>query len=534
MWARSPDPRAHGETAVIPDWTLRVLPDGSVEPYLPGELRFRDGPQVRPVSPFFEVWVRLGENGSDPSTWRDAPLTPALLAAQGTNLTALVVTVDARNAKAARRTGQPQLVFGTFPAVHIRGDYHAPVPLYGTSPPASSRPMIPLGRGIPLGSVQLLRSRMQPTERSWSEVVNVETVRLRFTPAKGLIFGPPAAAETTPLRPFPAVPVENAFLDPSAGWFGASDVGAYGNPDAGRVEPSDTYDGAEAPGESGRVGPSLGVIDDTCEARIQVTLTVPGSPELLARANVFVGPPDFAPDRRPFLSLADELNDRAGDATERSAALTGVALDQWVEDLFERVFETIYLFNVDWYRTRRAATVPSDKLRAMSIPGDKVSEPGRAMGGRDPLRSPEFTILDPTTNEPLPLSEHARTRHRALSDVLELRAFVQRHPGRVKELVRRAFEIEANEGAIQTTMRMPPFMRQSNAQPLTLASWQYDLLMRWVEETERAAAAKAPAAASGVAASSPVGQLSSLAQQRREDVLERLAREANKYGEGDI
>ena len=48
----------------------------------------------------------------------------------------------------------------------------------------------------------------------------------------------------------------------------------------------------------------------------------------------------------------------------------------------------------------------------------------------------------------------------------------------------------------RTSMRMPPFMRQSNAEPLTPANWQYDLLMRWVERRieRRALAARALAA----------------------------------------
>ena len=74
------------------------------------------------------------------------------------------------------------------------------------------------------------------------------------------------------------------------------------------VIPPDTFDGAET-GDEGR---SFGVVDDTCEARIEVRLAL-GGRSVAASANVFVGPPDFAPDRRPFLSVADELNDRQGD-----------------------------------------------------------------------------------------------------------------------------------------------------------------------------------------------------------------------------
>lgn len=528
-WIRSPNPRANGETAVAPTWTFRVLPDASVEPYLPVELRFRDGPQIRPVCPYFEIWVRLGEPGSDAASWRDTPLTPALLDGHAADLSALVVTIDARNAKAARRTGQASLAFGTFPSISIRGDHHRPVPILGTSPPGAAPPMIPSGRGIPLGFVQLMRSRQQPPDPPWGDI-DVAAVRLRFTPGKGLFYGPPDAAATTPLRPHPAVLAENAFLDPAAGWQGA--------PASGRVEPFDTYDGAEASGPDGGPGASLGIVDDTCEVRIQVSLALPGyDGPLRANANIFVGPPDYGPDRRPFLSLADELNDRAGDGAERSAALTGTDLDQWVEDLFERVFETVSLLNVDWFRTRRAAPVPSDRLREKPLAHDTLPEPERAMGGRDPLRNPEFALLGPTRNEPLPLSEHARTRHRALSDVQELREFVRRRPGRMKELVRRAFEIDAEEGPGETSMRMPPFMRQSNAFPLTLASWQYDLLMRWVDGLENDVVAMAASdavlgggaerTASLVSGEDSRGRnrLSEAAGLRRKAVLERLARD---------
>ena len=51
-------------------------------------------------------------------------------------------------------------------------------------------------------------------------------------------------------------------------------------------------------------------------------------------------------------------------------------------------------------------------------------------------------------------------------------------------------------------MRMPPFMRQSNALPLTLAAWQYDLTMRWADAV--AAAPAQPGTAALVAPQAPV------------------------------
>jgi hypothetical protein len=140
------------------------------------------------------------------------------------------------------------------------------------------------------------------------------------------------------------------------------------------------------------------------------------------------------------------------------------------------------------------------------------------MGSRDALRNANLRIDAPSNDNPLPISAHARERHRWLSDIQQLKNFVVENPARLQELVRAAFEIEADETPDTTTMRMPPFMRQSNAWPLTLAAWQYDLLMHWV-----ALQTAAPAAARAIAADEPTAApLSDSAAQRRALVLGRL------------
>jgi hypothetical protein len=226
-------------------------------------------------------------------------------------------------------------------------------------------------------------------------------------------------------------------------------------------------------------------VDDACDAVIEVILSRPGGSTLTARSNIFVGPPDFAPDRRPFLSLADELNDRAGDNAARTNTMTSDERDAWVQDLFERVYETVSLFNLDHWRARRAVLLTGDRLTT-KIPGDNVEPAQGAMGGRDALRNRLFALQAASDVEPLPLTTHARSRHRVLSDLQALRGLVLQSPGRISSLVRRPFELERAETADLSTMRMPPFMRNSNALPLTLASWQYDLLMAWVAATSAA------------------------------------------------
>lgn len=493
-WIASEEPHLIGETQLRPDWSLDVQVDGTVVPRKPDRLVLRDEGRIRPVAPFIEIWCDLGAEG-DAENWTRQPLTEALLAAEGLGLAAVSFRITAMNRKASRRAGNTALRYGTFPPVEIAGDDHAPRPLRGVSPPvaAGQAAMIPAGRFIPLGSAQVIRPKPQPAEGDgvlWAESVQVNTLRLRVSPAPGTFYGPPGSDQVIepPDRSggFSAVPVGNAFLNAAAGWAGARVVGPRvtpGQPPAGLVVPGDTYDGAEADDQS-----SLGIVDDTCEILIEVALERGGRPALAARANVFCGPPDYAPDRRPFLSLADELNDRAGDKAGRSEGIVNEELDRWVEDLFERVYETVSLFNVDLWRRVRAAELTPAQRRSSAIPDDATRDPENAMSGEDALRDGNIALSAPQPNAPLPLSARAHERHRDLSDLFALKAFVREHPARLAALLRPPFTREANENANATTMRMPPFMRNSNAEPLTLSEWQYALLMDWQHRVQTRAA----------------------------------------------
>lgn len=509
-WAQSEDPHVEGETSVKPAWTLNVLSDGSVAPELPTRLTFRDGDLIRPVAPFLEVWAVVGDD-DDASTWSEVPLTPALLQQNGLSLASLTFTVTARNLKAARRTGDDTLVFGSFPSLTVRADHFAVVPLEGSSPPNAPVAMIPPGQRIPLGTFRVLRSSPQPAPGTvpWAESVNVEVVRVRVTPAQGHMYGPPQAGVQRP-DGSRAVDPERAFLNAAAGWAGADVVPFF-------VTPADTYDGAEASTASGRLGPSGGIVDDTCEIGLSATLRI-AARSLVARANVFVAPPDYSPDRRPFLSAADDLNDRASGQRGRDDALGAAGEDAWVQDLFERIYETVSMMNVDFWRAARGVR-PAGSLRPAVIPGDLVRPATQAMGGRDALRSPLFAVGAPTAELPLPLWKHATMRHRVLSDIDNLRGLVQQNPGRLRALVRAVFECEPDETAGATSMRMPPFMRASNALPLTLSGWQHALLMRWVERMEAVAA---PTPVRGRMARGAGPELSSAAAAHRQRVLARV------------
>lgn len=126
-WANPANPRTDGQTVVAPAWSLGIGPDGVQAPFMPESIGFRDGALLRPVCPFIEIWARVGDPDAAPATWRDARLTPALLAAEGRSLNDLSVSVVARNLKIQRRTGRRELAYGNFdpsarrPARAVRG-----------------------------------------------------------------------------------------------------------------------------------------------------------------------------------------------------------------------------------------------------------------------------------------------------------------------------------------------------------------------------------------------------------------------------
>jgi hypothetical protein len=205
--------------------------------------------------------------------------------------------------------------------------------------------------------------------------------------------------------------------------------------------------------------------------------------------------------------------------------LNGV--DDWAEDLFERIFETVSLMNVDVWRNSRAATLPKSQQRAKPIPQDQTRSPTTAFGPRDLLRDETVPLEGASASVSLPITERAVTRHRELSDLGALKDFVRGvhntpagpRPNieRLRDLIRPPFTLKSNENGDATTMQMPPFMRQSNALPLTLSNWQYDELFAWLEQV--AAAPAAPPVA--IAAAAPV-PLSERARRRQREVLERL------------
>jgi hypothetical protein len=76
-----------------------------------------------------------------------------------------------------------------------------------------------------------------------------------------------------------------------------------------------------------------------------------------------------------------------------------------------------------------------------------VTPENQAMGRQDALRNPTLQVPASSDDVPLPLSAHARARHRSLSAVERLRDVLLSNPERLKQLIRGPFEVERPEDA---------------------------------------------------------------------------------------
>ena len=305
-----------GRRIIEPAETLRVDPASGevVEAYPPARpVRFRDGPHIRPVAPFLEVFAR-----TDAETL--APLTIDLLAAEGLTASDLKWTVEVGNLKAFRRTGAADdriLAKATF-------SDHEPHALEGQC--QNFRP----GKSLPLGSVRYLRPNKDFPE-----------IRLRFTPAAGLVYGADTQRIDGDRGEWPGLGRRPDRERQSRSTIRRSRTpsGKAGPIPASRPTPipGQIYAGYDSP-DGAHV--SWGYLDDECDGIASVELKV-GDVTLRAFGRLGAGPPAFAPDGLPIRTVADEI-DQAMFGPEVSGP--DVSADR-VEDIVRRAFETVRLLN---------------------------------------------------------------------------------------------------------------------------------------------------------------------------------------------
>jgi hypothetical protein len=485
------------QTIIQPAVTIVLDDDGTPLPYMPQGIRFRDGSKLRPVAPFFELWMRVKEGRRKPVV---RPVTLELLRLLRLKPADLRFRITVANKKAQRRTQSTSC--GFVAQIDCRGDDYSRKQLLAYSPTDPTHaPLVFQHAPVPLGFFQVVR----PIAKA-SLGVDLSVIRVRFTPGKGEVYGPPTAiaAMASPLpegenlawskvmqgRMHEIVKVENRILNPASLW--SKYVGlAPGQTDP---QPYDSYDGAKCGDQT-----SWGVVDDTCDGIIEGHLVV-GAARLSAYARVTASVPDFAPDRRTFVSVADDLADRDLSGPAPPNGRTIALAEEEIADLLGRVFETATQINLDAERYKfvsrqRAVRVPplTDLQSMTSLDTGYANNAVTEINNR-------YAIDDAATpREELQYTDMAKAAHGKLTDLYTLLDFLRTEADRVKRLIRPPFgrfeQLSGNPGMapnplfrdprvdrdILHDMRMPPYMRDSDDSPLSLTWRQYAALMQLVD-----------------------------------------------------
>jgi hypothetical protein len=294
------------ETLIVGEETGAIL---RVE--TPERIVFRDGDDIRPVAPFFEVFARIDSGELE-------PLTDPILARYGLSPGDLTWIVRAGNLKVFRRTGKPA------DRVYADGSFsdHKSHPLEG-----KCDNFLP-GKVLPLGSVRYIRPTPEYPE-----------IRLRFTPAKGIVYGSATKRRTLSTagnvveEKDPVISEDRVIYDTDKGnWRGYFDPGLPTDTNPAQIYAGFTDDKGNQQ--------SWGYLDDECDGIVKVELKS-GSETISAFARFGAGPPAFAPDGLPIRTVADELEQALfGPEVKPEEATVENA-----EDILRRALETVRLLN---------------------------------------------------------------------------------------------------------------------------------------------------------------------------------------------
>lgn len=268
----------------------------------PAKVRFRDQKnRIKPVSPFFEIWAVLDDDGEL------EPLTKDHLSDLNIQPKEVKWRVNVGNLKAFRRTGDDD-----DKVLADTGEFstHEAQTLVGICVNFKT------GKFISFGSVQYL----EPTD-------DFPEIRFRFTPAAGKVFGPDAGDPN----------IADDVYDRAKGRWDDHVDGSPGTP------PPTAPIGIFAGQQNSQTGDwvSNGYLDDACDGIIEVSLEVNGK-VLTSYARVSSGPPDFAPDSYPVRTVFDELEQAA-----LGPKVEGPVQPQEAANIIRRALETVRLMNTD-------------------------------------------------------------------------------------------------------------------------------------------------------------------------------------------
>ena len=309
-------------TLIVDKVTGEIVSDS-----VPETLKFKHDGKIRPVAPFLEVYAVT-------DTGELKPLTVDLLRANGLSANDISWQVTVSNRKVVRRTGDPHDL------VKAQTDWfshHQVQPLEGECKNFIA------AASVNFGSVRYIRPNHHFPE-----------IRLRFTPAKGLIYGPDqssqlgAPEDQDPDAPLYQIPKERAIYDHQNSWFRYGlEKPKDGEPPRNETLPPSLF-AINPPAPSwlyDNIAVSRGYLDDACDGFVDVQLTVKNGKPLEARARICSAPPAMAPDSLFVRTLADDL--------EQVINGPDIAQDEDPEvtharalDIVRRAYETVRFMNV--------------------------------------------------------------------------------------------------------------------------------------------------------------------------------------------
>jgi hypothetical protein len=298
----------------------------------PRTVSFRDTTlekKIKPVCPFLEVWAQFDEDGPF------QPLTLHHLEALGLQPDDVKWSATATNSKAWRRTGQEE--DNVRAATGIFSD-HKLHELRGESD--NFKP----NKFISFGHVRYIR----PTTSPDPEIDQITScIRARFTPGKGLVFGPRAND--------PFTSGGDVYWARTAGGPNTANWDRYfpGDEDNAMpvTAPQDIFQGwmmGLSDDDETWNKLSAGYFDDTCDGIITVAIRHRDKKHA-AYARFASAVPDFAPDSLPVRSIADDLEQLVlGPVMERPANNNPQAQAEFktkLIDILRRSLETVRQMN---------------------------------------------------------------------------------------------------------------------------------------------------------------------------------------------
>jgi hypothetical protein len=303
---------------------------------IPDTVSFKQDGLIRPVAPFLEVFAV-----SDDDTMRALDLNVAGAGAK------MEWRVTVANRKVMRRTGNDQNLVSADTGWFSD---HAPRVLKGHCPNFVSPEAF-----IEFGSVQFILPNAKFPQ-----------IRLRFTPAKGLIYGPNNPDDDV-------IPASRRVYDKTKDWvgFGKDEV------ENETVPPSLYAINPPAPSWlNNNIAISRGYLDDSCDGFVEVRVTFGDGRMLGAKARICAGPPALVPDSLFVRSLADDL-DQVIHGPEVSRDEPYEVTRDRASDIVRRAYETVRFMNVTVMNGNDFKGRPA--LSLDSMPEEEAADTERAI-----------------------------------------------------------------------------------------------------------------------------------------------------------